>query len=105
MTDTKNVPTLVAQFSMFAVRFHTDIQYSWAWAEYLPTGLQYHFETAKCRATQVIDAYRFYRLKPQVDMYQSIKECEASNMGWSVLDIEDRLHVACLPDAGDSYEL
>jgi hypothetical protein len=56
-------------------------------------------------APQVIDAYRFYRLKPQVDMYQSIKECEASNMGWSVLDIEDRLHVACLPDAGDSYEL
>jgi hypothetical protein len=52
MTDAKNVPTLVAQFSMFAVRFHTDIQYSWAWAEYLPTGLQYHFETAKCRATR-----------------------------------------------------
>lgn len=56
-------------------------------------------------APQAIDTYRFYRLKPFVDMYQSIRECEASNMGWSVLNIEDRLHVACLPDAGDSHEL
>jgi hypothetical protein len=44
------VKTLVANFSVVSVRFHTDIQYSWAWAEYLPSGLQYHFETAKCRA-------------------------------------------------------
>lgn len=52
MVENKNVPTLVAQFSVFSVRFHTDIQYSWAWAEYLPTGMRYHFETAKCRATR-----------------------------------------------------
>jgi hypothetical protein len=54
---------------------------------------------------QLIDAYRFYQLKPHQDMYQSINECQASNMGWSVLNIEGRLQVACLPDAGDGYEL